>query len=99
VEFDAIELFTNTTPAMAFGILAYYFNRRDHIDMLRREQTYNQQLAAIIGQQIEQSEARTAAMVRLERRVHDLANAVHRLGTMIDPSWRRVGNEQQGDDR
>ena len=81
---------------MAFGILAYYYSRRDHVDMLRREQAYNEQLAAIIKQQMEHSESRTEALVRLERRVHDLANAVHRIGTMIDPAWRRADATEDG---
>lgn len=97
MEFDPISLFTNTTPAMAFGVLAYYYSRRDHVDMLRREQSYNEQLAAIIKQQMEHSESRTEALVRLERRVHDLANAVHRIGTMIDPTWRRSNGHDEDD--
>ena len=97
MEFDPVALFTNVSPAMAFGILAFWFNRRDHADMLRREEANSARLASIIERQLTETERRTEAITLLERRIHDHNNILQRLEARLDPRWQgresRKGDE------
>lgn len=97
LEFDPVALFTNVSPAMAFGILAFWFNRRDHADMLRREQAFSAQLASIVQQQLTDSEKRTEALTLLERRIHDQNNILLRLEARLDPRLQN-SREHKGDE-
>lgn len=96
MEFDPIALFTNVSPAMAFGILAFWFNRRDHADMLRREEANSARLASIIERQLAESERRTETITLLERRIHEQNNILQRLEGRLDP--RLLGRESRKGD-
>ncbi len=98
VNFDIMAALTNTSPAMAFGILAFWFNRRDHADMLRREQAFSAQMAALLERHMTTSEKIAVALERLERQIHDLKNVIQRAMPEIDTRWRDA-RDRAGDER
>lgn len=95
MEFDPFALFTNTSPAIAFGLLAFWFNRRDHADMLRREQAYSAQMAILVERMLQESEKRTEAITQVKqemqantKELHSIKNVVQQLIARVDPQWR-----------
>lgn len=67
-----------------FGGVILYISRRDHADMLRREQQFSASLEGIIAKYIALSERTTEANTRLERQIHDLKNTIQRFTQSVD---------------
>jgi hypothetical protein len=88
VELDIVALLTNTTPGMAFGLLAFWYSKRDHADIVRREQAFSTQLTVIVERQMATNEKIFVMLERIERNVHELKNAMQKAMPNLDSEWR-----------
>lgn len=62
-----------------FGGVILYISRRDHVDMLRREQQFSASLEAAMKLYADLSRETTETNTKLERQIHDLKNTTQRL--------------------
>lgn len=78
-EFDILTAIAGNSPAMAFGLAVLWFSRRDHADMLRREQQFSESLAATMKEYLALQRETVESNIKLERQIHELKNATQKL--------------------
>lgn len=75
-ELDIIQLITGTSPTIGIVIYCIYQMRIDRAEALRREIAYSETLRADRKELMDLQRQQVESMVRMERQVHDLKNAI-----------------------
>lgn len=76
---------------MLFAGFVYYMSRRDHADMLRREQQFSASQEATIKLLAEINHDTTEAITKLERQLHEVKNAIQRNTYAVERIAPNIG--------
>lgn len=77
-EFSILQTLADYGIGVLFGGFVYYMSRRDHADMLRREQQFSASQETTIKMLAEVSHDTAEAITKLERQLHEVKNALQR---------------------
>jgi hypothetical protein len=96
-DFNLLKTLSDYGIGALFGGVILYLSRRDHADMLRREQQFSASLEAMMVKYMELQEKTVEANTRLERQIHELKNMIQRLVFALQqafPTMRPSGEDK-----
>jgi hypothetical protein len=90
-EFELVTAVVQNYPILGFVLMIYYYSRRDHADMLRREQQFSAEIMTLVKDFFTSEQVTVQALNRIEQAIIELRNQSHENKNAIQRNTYEVG--------